>query len=639
MLLIPKEYHNPKLLLLLLIAVTLNIFLTKDCQQGINKKNVVINPEVINSQCMYNLIINGIATYSRKLSAIPPHYIIVTLNKNAPLYKRIIKKYNNYISVFYNLLKQNKKKDLHTYLKTTILNKKEGGIKILIGLLLSADSKRYFWDIVEQFISKDVFNEVRKSIKLKNLLFPILASELYTQNISKRKIILYILSNIPLPTAFFCKNYQDNNLSEEEVNLCLSNINSEDIGWIKTFLFNKKIPYTTKITAINAARTRNIDNFDNIFIEYAKFDLIDKKTDPGAVELFRSILAYLGEHPTNRGLQFASEITLDRSIPFVLRHEAITSLDKMSTFSNETFFTLINALKDENNQLRAHAANFLGNLFLAAAIPYLKETAKNDPYNITRAYALEAIGKIAQRKESNFIIQFTKDNTPLLKLLAIQILLKNHYHTINLSAVIKFLSENTPILLPEDQMAKTLAFEILQEFAPPDLSYLLIEKLKNEQDINIIFLINNTLNRIFSMEYTLNNSFDENAKKNMIAFWKRIYSINKKNMSKRIALDVNGLKQVISIFNKRCYKNNICKFTLKPLFRSYTNKFYRKIKNFTSYNFTLFVEDKKVMEKHYDKKTWDFTIKFTYPQQERLNLILITRIDKRVFKQHMIDLD
>lgn len=619
---------------MILYIFTFKVFCSNDCHKEIKLENISIQPVNNTAPCSYNLTLNNIGNYSRKLNSIPPFSIIKALSKNVHLYRKIIVKYNNYITNFYNLLKEGKERELYLYLGSTIKNKKDEGVKILIGLFLSTSSDKYSYKILEQFISEYVFKEINNSSKLKRLLFPLLSVELYTGNTLKRRTTLIIFSNLQIPTTFFCQHYK--NLSYEEINLCFSNINIQDTGWVKSIFFNKEIPYSIKAVAVSAASKKNIDAFDKIFIEYARSELLDKKTDKDAVELCRLILAYLGEHPSIAGLQFASEVTLNKEIPFVLRHEAITSLDKMRVFSNETFFTFVKVLKDENNNLRAHAANFLGNLLLSDALPYLKESVKNDPYNITRAYALEAVGKIGQKKENNFIIQFLKDNSSLVRLVAIQWLLKNHYSYINLSPVVRFLASDPPVFLPEDQMAKMVAFEILQEFAPPDISLLLIEKLKNEQNINIIFLINDTLNRIYSMGYTLNYNFDEIARENMISFWKRIYNINKKNIFNRVALDVSALKKSTSLVRKKCHKSNICTFTVKPLFKSYSNKFYKKIKNFTSYNVKIFIGGKKVMEQQLDKKAWDFTLKFHYPQHEKVNLTMIMRIDDRIFKQSIL---
>ncbi len=628
-------YRNllPRILSTVCCIITYNAQLVANCQQEIIKENVIIKSERVDSKCLYNITLKNIKHYTKTLNKIPPVYIINALDKNVPAYRKIIKKYNNYISIFLSLMKERKNRNFYIYLKTTIQNKKSIGVKILIGLLLSADSKKHSSVILEQFASEEVYKEIANNMKLKNLVFPLLSLDLYTEKISANNIILSIFSNVRIPTSFFCKNFKEENLSHDQINLCLSNININDVEWVRNILFDKNIPFNIKTTAVITAFYRKIGEFDKMFIEYAKYDLITRKTEQNAVELFRSIIAYLGENPTLDGLKFASEITLDKTLPFVIRHEAITTLDKMRAFSNETFFVFIKILKDENNLLRFHAANFLGNLLLPIAIPYLKETVKNDPYNIARAYALESIGKIAKKRENKFVLQFINDPSLLVRLVAIQILLKNHYKNINISPVIKLISEDIPIFLPEDQMAKMLAYEILQEFAPPDSANLLIEKLKKEQDINLIYLINNTLNNLFSIEYTLNNNFDDNSRKDMIAFWKRIYKISKKNILNRTALHINGLKQYLTILNKKCNRDGICKFTIKPLFKSYTNKFYRKIKNFTNYNVSVFIKDKKVMEKAFDKKTWDFSINFLYPNKNNLEINIVTDINGRIFKQ------
>ncbi len=119
----------------------------------------------------------------------------------------------------------------------------------------------------------------------------------------------------------------------------------------------------------------------------------------------------------------------------------------------------------------------------------------------------------------------------------------------------------------------------------------------------------------------------------MVQFWRRIYSIYKKNITRRISLNISGLKDIITVADKDCNDKKLCKIKVKQLFRSYTNKIFLKIKNFNSYNIWIYVAGSKVMEKKINRNAIKFSFSFLYPQANELDILIKTRINGRIFKQ------
>ncbi|MFN7182209.1 MAG: HEAT repeat domain-containing protein, partial [Planctomycetota bacterium] len=568
--------------------------------------------------------------YIRILSKIPPVPLLERLDRNINKYTKIIKSQKNYITYFLNLLTQSKFTEFSTYLNSTIKNKKEVGIKILVGLLFNLSTPRDISKTIDYFLMDNVAGSINTDLKLKSLSFPLLAIELYNLNKSLRAGILRILSKAELPSSFFCKRYKEENLSNEELQICLTNFGREDKNWIKEILYRHD-SFGVKGSILNTALAKKITGMGDIFIDYAKKYLLEEKTNKDAVELTRMIIAYLGENPGADGLKFLGEITLNSKLPWILRHDAITSLDMMKEFNNETFFIYLKVLKDSNQLLRAHAVNFLGNLLLPQALSYLKEVAEKEPYTIARAYAIEAIGKIGQKEENRFLLKFLKDPAPLIRFVTLQQLLKNNYPKVNLGSIIKFLQKNENIFIAEDWMARTLCFEILQDFASPDITGLLIDIATKEQNPNILVLINNTLNQIFSLDYKIEEILDDNARNNMIRFWTRIYNIYKKAISRRISLNAHAMKNIITLVNNSCNEQKDCEIKIKQLFLSYTNKLYKKIKNFTTYNIFVFLNGEEVMRKKFDNKSVNFSFSFIYPKQPRIRILIKTHINDRKY--------
>jgi hypothetical protein len=212
-------------------------------------------------------------------------------------------------------------------------------------------------------------------------------------------------------------------------------------------------------------------------------------------------------------------------------------------------------------------------------------------------------------------------------------LLKNGYKKLNLKTITKFIVGQPQPLIAEDLMAKTVAYEILQDYASADLAKFLIERLQKEENINILLIINNTLSNIFSVEYKVESNLDEVTLNQMIKFWGEVYNFYKKKIFQKVALNTKVIKRCKIEITKKCLNTSFCEIEIKPMFISFTNKLFSRIKNFKTYNIEVYQDKKMVWREVFEKGEKDNIVRFSIKKTKPTWLEIYLNIDDKRFRK------